>query len=152
MLKACASDIVPRLTILFNRIFQREYLPSTRSKSILVPILMIQSTWQLPPHISYKHPEQSVYPHTNTRLTEWAERNNLIAEEQAGFRRGYRTQDNIFTLFGSIQKHLNRRKKQYVCFIDFRKAFDSVDRNCLCKCLYVYGVRNNVICLASNVL
>jgi len=148
MLKACASDIVPKLTILFNRIFQTGTFPSTWAKSIIVPIFKKDDA-NVPDNyrpISLTSILSKVFTHIlATRLTEWAERNNLIAEEQAGFRRGYRTQDNIFTLFGSIQKYINRRKTLYVCFIDFRKAFDSVDRNCLWKCLYAYGVRDNIL-------
>ena len=32
------------------------------------------------------------------RLTDWAETNNVLDESQAGFRKGYSTMDNIFSL------------------------------------------------------
>ena len=32
----------------------------------------------------------------STRLTEWADTNNVIDESQAGLRKGYNTIDNIF--------------------------------------------------------
>ena len=39
----------------------------------------------------------------SSRLKSWAEVNELICEEQAGFRSGYSTVDNIFVLYGVIQ-------------------------------------------------
>jgi len=47
-----------------------------------------------------------------------------MEESQAGFRSQYSTIDNIFTLNGSIQKYLSKRKGRcYVFYIDFLKAF-----------------------------
>jgi hypothetical protein len=52
----------------------------------------------------------------------------LLCEEQAGFRKRYGTTDHIFNLKCLIDLYLFRRKKLYCAFIDYRKAFDSVDR------------------------
>ena len=40
--------------------------------------------------------------------------------------KGYSTVDNAFVLHSVIHRHLNKSKKVYAAFIDFRKAFDSV--------------------------
>ena len=49
--------------------------------------------------------------------------------EQAGFRAGYSTVDHIFTLYAIVQNCLLKKKKKklYVAFVDFKKAFDSVN-------------------------
>ena len=62
----------------------------------------------------------------NKRLTDWAERNAVLGEVQAGFRKDYSTIDPIFTLFSLVQRYLMRHKKLYVAFIDFRKAFNFI--------------------------
>ena len=49
-----------------------------------------------------------------------------IAEEQAGFRPGRGTRDQVFNLKQIIEKHREFRKPLYLCFIDYKKAFDSV--------------------------
>ena len=54
-----------------------------------------------------------------------------IIEEQAGFRAGYSTVDHIFSLHAMVQKYLLKHTKLYVGFVDFKKAFDSVNRNAL---------------------
>lgn len=69
----------------------------------------------------------------NSRLYTWAEYEKKICEEQAGFRKGYFTIDHLFTLVSMIKKKVYGQKngKLYVCFVDYLKAFDSVDRESL---------------------
>jgi len=50
----------------------------------------------------------------------------ILSEEQAGFRAGRGTVDQIFTLRQIAENHVEFCKNLYVCYIDFRKAFDSV--------------------------
>ena len=54
-----------------------------------------------------------------------------IIGEQAGFRAGYSTVDHIFYLYAMVQKYLLKHTKLHVTFVDFKKAFDSVNRNAL---------------------
>ena len=60
------------------------------------------------------------------RISAWAENNSIICEEQFGFRRGRRTTDAVFILTSLIQKHILKRKKLYCCFVDLKRAFDSI--------------------------
>ena len=48
-----------------------------------------------------------------------------------GFLKGYRTTDNIFILHTLIQRQVILGKKLYICFVDFTKAFDLVNRHIL---------------------
>ena len=50
-----------------------------------------------------------------------------LRQEQAGFRRGRGTIQQIFILRNIIEWNANL----YVCFVDFEKAFDSTDRGIL---------------------
>ena len=51
--------------------------------------------------------------------------------KSAGFRKGYSTIDHIFTLITMAKSKLEsgRGGKVYVAFIDYKKAFDTVDRD-----------------------
>ena len=46
--------------------------------------------------------------------------------EQLGFQTGSGTRDNVFVLQQLIRKYKKRRR--FTCFVDFKMAFDSVDR------------------------
>ena len=50
----------------------------------------------------------------------------IIAEEQAGFRAGRGTTENIFNPCILCEKYLQRQQDLYHVFIDFKKAFDRV--------------------------
>ena len=52
--------------------------------------------------------------------------NNITGEDQAGFKKDYCTINYIFTLLAIIQKQFANKRKLYVAFIDFEKAFDAV--------------------------
>ncbi|KAK3107434.1 hypothetical protein FSP39_014542 [Pinctada imbricata] len=67
----------------------------------------------------------------NNRLTNWLEENELLAEEQNGFRKQRSCIDHIYALTSIIKNRKIRRKQTFVCFIDAKKAFDSVNRNML---------------------
>ena len=80
----------------------------------------------------------------STRLTNWATRNSVIDEAQAGFRRGYSTVDNIFSLQVMIQKYTSKQKgRVYVLYIDFFKAFDSCVHTELWQSLQRKGIGTN---------
>lgn len=64
----------------------------------------------------------------NTRLTNFLNHNNIIEENQAGFRPGYSTSDHIFNLYALTEILKAKNKKLFCSFIDFSKAFDSVWR------------------------
>jgi hypothetical protein len=49
----------------------------------------------------------------------------IFAEEQAGFRAGRSTTDQIFTLRQLAEKNVEFSEELYICYIDFRKAFNS---------------------------
>ena len=61
----------------------------------------------------------------NNRLDEYTEQTNLINHGQIGFKRHSRTSDHVLTLKGLINKY-DKKNKLYTCFVDFKKAFDSI--------------------------
>lgn len=65
------------------------------------------------------------------RLENWVDVNNILTEVQAGFRKNYSTVDHIFTLTSIVKAFQARNKKVYTLFVDFKAAFDLVNRNAL---------------------
>ena len=59
---------------------------------------------------------------------------------QLGFCKEAQTADHIFTLTTCINKYLHLNKRLYSCFIDYRKAFDTVSREALLIKLSKLGI------------
>ena len=65
----------------------------------------------------------------------------ILVENQIAYRKGYQTSDHLFTLLSIIQKVCNQDSDSlFVCFVDFKKAFDSVDHPLLMKKLIANGI------------
>ena len=81
----------------------------------------------------------------NERLINYYDKNNIIHRSQIGFRPGFRTSDHIFTLRTLVDKYVNTIKqgKIYVCFVDSKKAFDSVWHNGFLHNLLSVGIGCN---------
>ena len=62
------------------------------------------------------------------RIMKFINSNNLICENQIGFKEKARTTDHIFTLKSIIETYKSNKKKVFAAFIDLRKAFDTVWR------------------------
>ena len=67
----------------------------------------------------------------NQRLTEFCDNNLILKEIQAGFRKGYSTSDNIYVFKNILDLFRFKKKKLFCCFVDYKKAFDSIWREAL---------------------
>ena len=65
--------------------------------------------------------------------------NKTLREEQAGFRQDRSCTDHIATLRIIIQQSKEWQSPMYSVFIDFQKAFDSVDRDVIWRLMQHYG-------------
>ena len=81
------------------------------------------------------------------RMDAWAEINGYRASTQFGFRRDMGTTHGVFMLRHIIDKYASAKKPVFTAFIDFRKAYDRVDRNLLWRCLERLGMHGD--CLKS---
>ena len=69
---------------------------------------------------------------------------NIISEAQAGFRKGYSTIDHIYTLKCIVDVFLCQGRLLFCTFIDYSKAFDSINRTLLWKKILLFGITGKV--------
>ena len=86
----------------------------------------------------------------NLKLKTYCETHNLISPQQFGFRDDYRTHDAIFSLRSMVNFYKHNKKPVYAIFVDFSKAFDSIDRTALIYKLGQIGIRGNLLKLISS--
>ena len=77
------------------------------------------------------------------RLTPQAE--TIIAEEQAGFRPGRSTTEQIFSLRILCDRYLQHQQDLFHVFVDFKKAFDRVWHAALWSTMKLYNINANLI-------
>ena len=86
----------------------------------------------------------------NNRLMDWTNDNNIIADEQNGFRKDRNCVDHIASLTTIIDTRKKMKKSTFCAFIDFSKAFDHVRRHLLWAKLSNIGVQGKILnCLMS---
>ena len=73
-----------------------------------------------------------------------------LRDQQAGFRKDRSCTDQIATLRIILEQSLEWNSPLYVNFIDYEKAFDSVDRESLWKLLRHYGVPTKITSIIKN--
>ena len=73
-----------------------------------------------------------------------------LPDVQAGFRKGRGTRDQIANIRWIIKKAREFQKNIYFCFIDYAKAFDSVDHNKPWKVLQDMEIPDHLTCLLRN--
>jgi hypothetical protein len=69
----------------------------------------------------------------------------IIRKEQAGFRANCSCIDHISTLRIIIEQSMEWKTGVHVTFIDFKKAFDSLNRKKIWRILKEYGIPHKII-------
>ena len=72
-----------------------------------------------------------------------------LPDVQDGFRKG-RTRGQIADIHWIMEKAREFQKNIYFFFVDYAKAFDSVDHNKLWKILKEMGIPDHLSCLLRN--
>ena len=73
-----------------------------------------------------------------------------LPDVQAGFRKVRGTRDQMANICWIIEKARKFQKNIYFCFMDYTKAFDSVDLNRIWKILQEMEISDCLTCLLRN--
>ena len=158
-LKSFRSVAEPTLLRIINIIFSNQIYPSAWTRSFLKPIYKKDDV---------KDPDNyrglaigSIFGKRFSfillnRLNKYIKANNLISPNQIGFMKECRTADHIFLLQTIIEKVVRKNnQKLFAVFIDFKKAYDTVNRENLFNRLSALGIngfmfRNNEKCIKEQ--
>ena len=79
-----------------------------------------------------------------SRVLAFLEKNNIIYEKQFGFRPKHSTSHALVNIVDTISNSLDKGKIAAGVFVDFQKAFDTVDHSILISKLNHYGIRGKM--------
>ena len=156
LIKLAKPKITNYLHKLFQKIYETSQYPKEWAKAIIIPIHIKGSKLLLDNYrgISLLSVTSKLFTSIiNNRLYTWMENNMKICEEQAGFRRQFSTTDHIYTLYSMVNNRLHgqKRGKLYVAFIDFKKAFDTVNREVLWESMKEEGISTKMIKMVKGI-
>ena len=133
------------LHILYNICFDNGTVPSYWGNCIINPIPKSSTSDKRDP-LSYRGISLAPTMYKlycsilNRRLSYWSEQNDKVVDEQNGFRKGRSTTDQILSLTNIIDTRKKLKKSTFCAFIDFKKAYDTIDRTLLWNRLSDIGI------------
>lgn len=152
----CSKDACLQLYCkLFNVILTSGIVPDTWCTGVVVPIFKNKGDPSNPDNyrgITILSCLGKLFTSVlNARINIFLEETGLLAEEQAGFRKNYSTVDHIFSLKMLIDLYLSKKKRLFCSFIDYRKAFDSINRSALWKKMLDHSIDGKVLRVIHNI-
>ena len=147
--------VADSLTLIFNRCIREGCFPSALKLAKVIPIhkgdsVLTVSNYRpislLP--IFSKIIERLIY----NQFIDYIEQNKILSELQFGFQRNKSTEHAISAIFTNITNALAKKHSSYCIFLDFAKAFDTVNHNILLDKLKFYGVHGKTLDLFDSYL
>ena len=155
IIKDIAHEIAAPLTFLVNRSLQSGIFPTTEKIAKINPVYKSGEHSDIDNYrpisvlnIISKVVERIAY----NQLMDYLESNNLLNENQFGFRRKRSTRDAVTKFTDHIRENMDESKVTGALFMDLRKAFDTVNHSCLLSKLPYYGITGKEINWFSSYL
>ena len=125
VVQAGGEDVITALTTICNKIWQTGEWPTPWTQSSVITLPKKGNLQQYQNHRAISlisHPNKVMLMINLNRLKPQAEK--IIAEEEAEFRAGRSTTEQIFNLRIICEKYTQHQQDLYHVFIYFKKAFD----------------------------
>lgn len=150
LLKHGGSQLVAKLHELILKVWKEERMPEEWRTSVICPIYkkgdkLVCENYR---GISLISTAYKVFTNIlRDKLEENAE--NIIGEYQAGFRPGRSTMDHLFTVRQTYEKFWEFNIDVYQLFIDFKQAYDSIDRGKLLAAMLDFEIHPKLVRLVG---
>lgn len=148
LLKLCSSTLANPLTHIFNKSLTTGLVPTLYKKAKVIPLFKKGD-----PHLASNYRPISILPVVskifeklvNNQILNYLETNNLLTPSQYGFRKNKSTRDAIVEFTNDSLMALNDGMCVLGVFIDFAKAFDTIDHTILLDKLKKLGLNSQAL-------
>ena len=144
VIKKVIQPITLPLTAIFNMSFQTGVFPSSMKLAKIIPVFKSGSKAEFNNYrpisllSQFSKILEKLY---NKRLEQFIDKNNVLSNSQYGFRSSMSTSHALIDLVEEISESIDKKLYTLGVFIDFKKAFDTVNHSILLQKLNFYGIR-----------
>ena len=146
LLQAGGETMIDALLNICNKIWQTGAWPTSWTQPLVITLPKKGNLQQCQNYRTISlisHASKVMMKILLNRLKPQAEQ--IIAEEQAGFRPGRSTTEQIFNLRILCERYLQHQQDLFHVFVDFKKAFDRVWHAALWSTMKLYNINVNFI-------
>ena len=155
LIKYIIEELSMPLTVIINQIFTTGIFPDNLKTAKIHPLLkagdpLLATNYRpisLLTSIS-KIFEKIIF----NQLTNYLSLNNILTDSQYGFRKNHSTQSAALELIDRLMISMDKGKTPLAIFLDFSKAFDTLDHEILLYKLKYYGIKDKALFLFRNYL
>ena len=155
VLKLCFEMLNVKLLVIMNKSLFQGYFPQDWRKAVIIPIPKIpipKEVGDLRPIALTPLPGKILERFVHTQIMLHLDTHSLLNDFQNGFRKKHSTIDTIFKFSTDLQLNKNNKMNTIALFIDFKKAFDTVNHNILLEKLKKLRIQGNVLSWVGSYL
>ena len=146
LLKMCQEAFIDPFTKLLRVIWEKETCPTDWHMSILIPLPKKGDKTKCENYRGISLIDVAAKVFATLLLNRFSsERELRVRPNQGGFRPGRGCIDQLFTLRRVLEHRYKYQQPTVTCFIDFKAAFDSVDRESLWSIMLEDGVPTKIV-------
>lgn len=148
MIQLCAGVICKYITHIINCALETGYFPQQWKRSLINPIPKNNNPLDfcdLRPITIIPTLSKVLEKIIQVQIYDYVTVNNIISPLQSGFRKGHSTTTVLTDMLDNILRSLDNGYATVLIFLDFSKAFDTIDHSLLCAKLRYYGFDNTSV-------
>ena len=156
ILKQVSYNLSPILCKLFNKCISEGYFPKELKIAKVIPLFKnkgnISDIGNYRP-ISMLSAFSKIFEKVlHKSIVEHLDSHDILNDSQYGFRKKRSTLHALLNATENVYKALDMKLHTLGIFIDFSRAFDTINHTLLLKKLYHYGIRGNMLDLLGSYL
>ena len=155
VLKECKSNLSYPIFLIWQSSFQSEVIPSDLKTQIITPVFKKgdrSDAANYRPISLTSHLIKIFERVIRKKLVEHLETNNLLSNNQHGFRKGRSCLTHLLKHIDSVIHSILEGNEHDVVYLDFAKAFDKVDHEILVRKLQIFGISGKLLAWIKDFL
>ena len=153
ILKPAFISLVDQITFIFNLCFDKNIFPDDWK---IASIVSLPKEGDLSQCTNYRPmsllpmPGKILEHIIHNRISTFCDNNTILNENQGGFRKNHSTISTVASFTDNLYEAINNKDISIATFIDFSKAFDTVNHKILLQKMTKIGVKGNTKFLIKN--